>query len=369
MILPREIEELIQIMTGTDEPSKFRRLRNDLRRLTEDFARLSPIEDDHLDAYLAFHFPTNLMKVVAVVHEILALTPDAFPERSRYDVLDIGCGEGAGMFGFFFARNKKPESEFRLRGIEASASMLERCRSVADHLASRYANLRLSLTRQRLTPSLDQALEGTYDAILCVNSLAEIIPDGPLPPGVLAALTRRLKPDGVIIIIEPALKIFTRRLMVLRDEMMKNESIRIILPCLHNEACPLLRITTRDEWCHETRSWNPPAYMVRLNQGLNREIDRLKYSYLAAVRKGSAEPTGSGYRVISRRIKEKGKMKCYLCAPDGRIEMARQDKNRSETNAAFDDIQQGDVVCVENADLQGRYMRITKETTVSVVSN
>jgi len=368
MILPREIEKIILELTNVDEPSKFRRLREGLRRLTQDFVDRAPNEDEHPDAYLAYHFPANLMKVAAVVREIAALLPSAFPERDRYDVLDIGCGEGAGMFGFFLARSECKKALFSLRGIETSQRMLDKSRILAGRLSSRDKNLKVAFTRRTLSSRPDREIDGRHDAILCVNSLAEIIPDGPVSPDLVAGLTRRLKPDGILIIIEPALKIFSRRLMTLRDGLTGLEPVRVILPCLHDAACPLLRISTRDEWCHETRAWEPPDYLVRLNQGLNREIDRLKFSYLVLSRDRPAAFPGDAYRVLSRRLKEKGKMKCYLCAPGGRIEMVRLDKNRSPSNAAFDGIRQGGVITVENADLRGLYMRINKETTVSLIS-
>jgi ribosomal protein RSM22 (predicted rRNA methylase) len=365
MTLPREIEEKIRELIGFDEPRKEPALRRNLFELADDFQRRNPNEDRYSDAYLAYNFPSNMMKVISVMNEIGSFQPRAFPDRDRYDVLDIGSGEGAGMFGFFFARDGIFKSGFSLRGIDASPKMLEKCRTIGDHLAARHTNLRISLNRRRLTPLLEREIEGNYDAILCVNALAEIIPANPLDPKLVIKLLRHLKPSGIIIIIEPALKTFTRRLMKLRDELTGRSSVRIVLPCLHVAACPLLRIASQDEWCHETRVWDPPAYLLRLNQGLNREIDRLKFSFLVVARGKPEEQPTQAYRVISRRIKEKGKTKCYLCAARGRMEMVRLDKDRSESNSAFDEIRQGDVIRIENAEMRERYMKIRKETTVS----
>jgi len=366
MTLPREIEEKIRELIGFDEPRKESALRKNLSRLADDFQRRDPNEDRYSDAYLAYNFPSNLMKVNTVVREIGTSCLSVFQGRDKYDILDIGCGEGAAMFGFFFARNGISNAEFTVRGIEASAMMLEKCRAFADHLISRHRNLRVFLCRRRLNPRLGREIEGTYDAILCVNSLAEIIPTGPISPGLVIGLLRHLKPGGVIVIIEPALKIFARRLMTLRDGLTGLSTARIILPCLHGAACPLLRIPGRNEWCHETRIWEPPAYLLRLNRGLNREIDRLKFSCLVVAREKSAEPSTVKYRVVSRRLKEKGKMKCYLCTPEGRFEMVRLDKDRSESNAAFDEIRQGDVLSFEDAELKEGRVIIKKETIISI---
>jgi ribosomal protein RSM22 (predicted rRNA methylase) len=369
MQLPEDIERFILDQLGVDEPSKLRRLREELRRLTDDFSRRDPGEDEYSNAYFAYHFPSNLMKAAGVARELLAAAPAGFAERGRYEVLDLGCGEGAGMFGFFLAWNESLPADFFLRGIEASKKMIEKARVLADHLSARHRNLRVSLIQHRFSARPDREIEGHYDAILCVNALAEIVPNGPIDPNLISGLARRLKPGGVMVVIEPALKLFARRLMALRDELAKSGTLRVILPCLHDAACPLLWISTRDEWCHETRAWEPPAYLARLNQGLNREIDRLKYSYLVLSRDRPAALPKDAYRVLSRRLKEKGKMKCYLCAPGGRIEMVRLDKNQSPANAAFDGIRQGDVITVENTDLRGLYMRINKETSVTIVSN
>jgi len=369
MTLPREIEEKIRILIGIGEPRKEPALRRDLFELADDFRHRDPNENHYADAYLAYNFPSNLMKVISVMNEVGILHLHTFPVRDRYDVLDIGSGEGAGLFGFFFARNGMSESKFSLHGIDASPKMLEKCRAFGDHLAARHTNLRISLSRRRLTPFPEREIEGLYDAILCVNALAEITPAGPLNPKLVIELLRHLKPSGIIVIIEPALKILARRLMNLRDELTGRSSARIVLPCLHDASCPLLRIASRDEWCHETRVWDPPTYLLRLNQGLNREIDRLKFSFLVLARGKPEEPSTHAYRVISRRIKEKGKTKCYLCAAQGRMETVRLDKDRSESNAAFDEIRQGDVLSFENAEIKESRIKIIKLSSIKICSS
>lgn len=365
MKLPIEIEEIIIAMTGLNDPSEMASVRRDLQRLGDGFARIAPAENRHLKAYLAYHFPANLMKTLAVMREIDAAHKDLLSGRRSYHVLDIGCGSGAGMFGFFLARHKNIPAQFDLQGIDSSAGALEQCRNIIRRLEARYSDLSVKLTQRQLDPQAQRLFTGTYDAILCVNSLVEIFPEGPLDIKLLTGWLRRLSPGGMLVIIEPALKTSSRRLMALRPDLARVPGIRIIRPCLHAGPCPLLAIETRDEWCHETIPWKPPGYMVQLNRGLEREIDVLKFSYLVMARIDEAAAAGA-FRVISRRLKEKGKTKCFLCTPEGRIELYRLDKDRSETNAAFDDIQKGDVISADDIERRGRLFKVHKHSRVIV---
>jgi hypothetical protein len=49
--------------------------------------------------------------------------------------------------------------------------------------------------------------------------------------------------------------------------------------------------------------------------------------------------------------------------------MVRLDKDQSGSNAAFEEIRQGDVVTYEIAELRAGYMKIKKETTLALLPN
>lgn len=366
-ILPREIERIIIQLTGLNDPSTMVRRRRELRSLADDFFQNQATKNQYLPSYLAYHFPTNLMKTYAVTKEIDAAFPDLMAGRRRFRVLDLGCGSGAAMFGFFFSHNQTAGSvQFDLQGFDSSSPALNQCRVIAGQLQAVYPNLNVHVNRRALDPSGAYGINGTYDAILCVNFLVESSAPSFSDSRVISQWLHRLNPNGLLLIIEPALKSTSRRLMSLRTELSKIAGVQIIRPCLHTSPCPLLAIETREEWCHETIPWQPPDFMIQLNQGLRREIDRLKFSYLVLARIDRTTPDKSEFRVISRRLKEKGKVKCFLCTPEGYVELYRLDKDRDEANAAFDSIQQGDIIALDGFETRGRLFKVHRNTRLMI---
>ncbi|MBE0433981.1 hypothetical protein IBX73_11030, partial [candidate division WOR-3 bacterium] len=159
-----------------------------------------------------------------------------------------------------------------------------------------------------------------------------------------------------------------RRLMELRDGLAAHRGLQVILPCQHNGACALLQIKGKDEWCHESIPWSPPAFLRILNEGLNREISLLKFSYLVVARTRAVQPEPAGYRVISHLLKEKGRMRCFLCSPQGRIELVRLNRAKSADNARFDRIAKGSIVELKNVKMRRPdFWEVSSDTAVRLV--
>jgi hypothetical protein len=103
-------------------------------------------------------------------------------------------------------------------------------------------------------------------------------------------------------------------------------------------------VDTRKEWCHQSVPWTPPDFIRIINQGINREIEVLKFSYLVIAKHARQLKSPRGYSVISHLLKEKGKRHCYICTPNGRVELVRLNRSRSEKNADFDRLGKGAIV-------------------------
>ena len=103
--------------------------------------------------------------------------------------------------------------------------------------------------------------------------------------------------------------------------------------------------------------------------------DALKFSYLLLRKDGrTIVPRASTvYRVVSELREMKGEKRAWLCNETGRPEVGRLERERSETNAAFDDWHRGAIVRIDQIvrkDRKGREStvgRIQAEATVEVV--
>jgi ribosomal protein RSM22 (predicted rRNA methylase) len=366
MRLPHEIEQkILEILTlpnlsKRNVPAftnRLNKIRTQMHNLSHDFARLKSSEEKYADAYFAYNFPMNVMKVMTVAKELQDIYSNLFSHTTQLNILDVGCGDGAGMLGLSYCLRNS--IDISLTGIDASSLMLKRAQRLMGWLKDRASSVDVKLVKRKISPNLFKKTTQQYDIILFANSLAEII------ELVLKCTTR----DGIVIIIEPALKKLSRRLMNLRKEITETRKSSILLPCLHAYPCALLNVRKKREWCHQSIAWEPPDFMKIINRGLNREIDHLKFSYLVIAKKDYKKSFCNGFRVISNLLKEKGKKRCFLCTQNGRVELVRLDKSKNTFNTPFDEISKGDIIVLKRV-IQKRlqYWQIQGNTEVKILT-
>lgn len=375
MKLLLEIEHKILELIGMPElnwksvrthSKKLNRIRNQMYKLTDDFAKSSPTENKYSDAYFVYNFPMNFVKAMVLAKEVNFLYPQLFNNKDTIRILDIGCGEGAGMLGLYYGL--KNSIRFMLTGIDTSTKMLKKCKNMTRSLKNRDACVRIKLRRQDVSHGLLKKKINKYNIVIFANSLAEMFPGDNIPVIFIERILKSTDDDGVILIIEPATKYLSRRLMNLRNEIIRKHKAYVLLPCFHKNECPLMEIRKHKEWCHQSISWQPPDFMKILNQGLNREIGYLKFSYLVISKKDHKRNIDESFLVLSRLLKEKGKKKCFLCTPTGRIELVRLNKSKSQVNREFDRISKGDIISFTNVvQTNAYYWQITENTQIKIL--
>ena len=352
--LPKEIHRIIVDALGLNRTpeinqDRYNALRRELFLLSEDLVKTKSLTDKYSDAYFAYNFPTNFAKTIYITRISLERHPAFFGGKTEIEILDLGCGEGAGIFGAYYAlREKFSLKQFHLTGIDRSEKMLARSRAISTKVSEINPGVKTEFIRQNIDSNIFMTRQHKYDIVIFGNSLIEIIKTELISKSFIERIIDCLTDQGLVIIVEPALKDFARRLMALRSIFIKYNMGHVLMPCIHLGPCPLLEISDREEWCHMSIPWEPPGFLNRLNQGLNREIDLLKFSYLIISKKHASRKCNDGYLVISRPIKEKGKKKVFLCAAQGRIELVRLDKDRSSENLQFDRIASGDIIHLKN---------------------
>lgn len=345
---------------------KIKRLQKQMRRLSDSFSLLDPKEDDYSDAYFAYNFPTNLMKVKAIMQRLVNIYPALLAKNTSFNICDIGCGEGAGMLGIYFSLNDFEKIKFT--GIDLSLGMLRKCKIMMQAIKKSDVRVQTRLLHHDLSHGLLKKKKNKCDAIILANSLAEVFADQNIPVYFIERLLKSCSEQGIIIILEPATKELSRRLMLLRDDILKQEKAQVLLPCLHAEECPLTEIRQQKEWCHQSIAWDVPEYLKILNQGLNREIDRLKFSYMIIAQKGLRERIINKFFVISSLFREKGKLRCYLCTMNGRIELVLLKKNKSALNNEFNFIRKGDIIILDQViKKKPDYWQVGTDTEVKIV--
>ncbi len=283
-----------------------------------------------LAAYRAFFFPQTVAKVASVLRELDGLTPEI--------VVDLGAAMApAALCAFAILRPKT------LFASDFSAAALRDASALAKRLGAP-----LSTEVHDMARGWPNAAPEAADLVLACNALSEL----PSLEARLAlcheVLTRRLRPGGAFVIIEPADRTHARDLQTLRDALLAlgHAPIR---PCPHAAPCPALA-RARD-FCHEARHVALPEWFGPLAAKAGLSDTRMRFSYLVYQGKRD-EPQRPPLRIISHPIVDKGRLRYFACGAGGLVELMRQDKHRNAHNAAFDTLGRGALVRVESASAQ-----------------
>jgi SAM-dependent methyltransferase len=264
-------------------------------------------DDATCAAYEEWFFPQSFAKAASVLGELQA---------DVRTVVDLGAAMGPLAFA---AWQRWPDAQLTL--VDQSAGALRSGRALAERLGAHVETRAQSLTEWR----------GPTDLILAGNALLEL----PQPEAAARALLAQLTPHGHLVIIEPADRVHARALQALRDALLP---LAPTAPCPHAQPCPA-SMRPRD-FCHQARRLPLPEWWHARAAALGASDERMRFSYLVYAAAPEPQPHGL-VRIISHRIKEKGRTRYFACSDAGALELMRQDRLRSRANAAFDDLGRG----------------------------
>jgi SAM-dependent methyltransferase len=298
-----------------------------VRELSDMFNGLTPHRPGYLAnpklrrAYVHYYLPVNAEKVARVLREKETYAPTTRPPR----VLDYGCGPGTAAIAAL------------LRGPVTSMTLVD----VVDEALD---DARFFCRGLGVEPRiLHEPPKEEFDLILAANVYSEHV----------APLEERLSPDGHLVVLEPALKESTRKLMAWRDAAVER-GFKVAAPCLGPKACPMLEHP--DLWCHQDVSWPRPATVNEIDRRLGLNKESLKYSYIVLTREGrTLADRGGDVRVVSNLHKEKGKAWAWVCGRQGPLCRAEVlTRHRSDATAAFFHTDRGEVLSMK---VEGAFTR------------
>ena len=143
-----------------------------------------------------------------------------------------------------------------------------------------------------------------------------------LPPAALEEIRSLVARSGAVLWTEPGSRETSRALGKLRDGWLPE--FRVVAPCTHQNACPVLAPGNERHWCHFFAA--PPGLIfadpnwVKFGQRAGIDLRSLPYSFLALDREGSDAATGLS-RVIGRPEVFKPYVRLLNCDADGLAEL------------------------------------------------
>ncbi len=307
----------------------------------------------HLLAKSLYFLASDAPKVTIALAECRARA-GSFSRVRR--VVDVGCGVGATSVGALLAlaSEGRGDGAIELWGIDRESSVLAIWARTVVRMAE-ILGVEVSVTTRvgdlRSAATVAGGLRPS-DLVLCQTALNELLA-GPQTANAephheqatidVVASWGRAAPT---VIIEPALRLTTRALQRVRDAIAVRDGLRIVAPCPHAFACPMLA-SPRD-WCHESRVVQPTPQVARINAITRRRDERLLFSMLALEPTPSDGPRPSEdilWRLVSDPLGSRGKTERWVCGSDGQLRMVRVlDRERSERNAAIVEAERGTLV-------------------------
>jgi hypothetical protein len=195
-------------------------------------------------------------------------------------------------------------------------------------------------------------VEGSFDLIVAahlLNELARTTSVAERAKLVFAWCRELLADQGVLVLLEPALRETSRELLALRDQLVA-AGLFVLAPCLWQGGCPAL--ARERDFCHASAPWEPAEAERHAGRS------RVDYSYLVLTRKGDRSTDKRVFRVVSDPLHEKGRLRLFGCGPAGRHPLVRLERDRGEESRGFDEAERGDVIVVDQVERAGDGLRI-----------
>jgi hypothetical protein len=284
-------------------------------------------------AYFLYFMPANLYRVAAIWAELSRL---GFRwSRDTLRAIELGAGPASGACGIATGERFAPIG--LPTGDRASWALLERDRPMLG-LGTRWATetfgeLGWGVRPFHRTLDLREPLLPAQAPRFDLWVLSYFLNESPLGAkeiarALLRTWERHLEEEGIVIIVEPALRLQSRRLLELRRELLAAGPswLKVLLPCLGQQACGALAAET--DWCHEEVSWWRPPYIKTIDRlaGLDRRT--LPFSYLVLARSDRSReellPALAGqsaqarYRLVSPAHAEGRELEFFVCGQEGK---------------------------------------------------
>ncbi len=311
-------------------------------------------------ARLAFYLPRDVLKAALPLEELRLR--GALPAGPRWRVLDLGAGLGTTTLSAAWIAARAGVERVEAHAYDADPEALAIAKEMAGPKLDGLAAIDLRAARGSIADALTGA-SGPFDLI----TFGLVLNEAAAEPAEMATLLRRalemLSPEGVLLVVEPALHAPARALQEARDRLVQDGlGDRILGPCTHARPCPLLA-GPRD-WCHaEWRAPLPERVAARAREAGLRD-EKSTFTWLA-LGPASASPLPLGAaRLVSKALRSKGKIERDVCGDHEALRHMRLDRQASDDNDAFEDLPRGALVRVEGATPKGARMRVTDETRV-----
>lgn len=245
------------------------------------------------------------------VHNVLERLRERAPQFAPATALDVGAGAGAASWAI---AELWPELHF-ITQADNNAPLLKLGKKLTQNASAPalqdLKQIAIDVTRASELPAADLVLISYMLAELPAAQMEDVI------------ATAWKRTGAALALVEPGTPAGYRRILRAR-ELLLASGARILAPCPHEQACPLVA----PDWCHFAQRIER-SRDHRLLKGADLPYEDEKFSYLIAVREALFSAARLG-RILARPERETNLIRIKLCATDGalrHVRILRRDKH------------------------------------------
>ena len=361
-----------------------RKLSEFFNRLSEDapsalrgsYWKLSSNPKNLRLAYFLGFMPPNLFRVAGVWSELSRLGY-RWPFRSALRAIDFGSGPASAVCGVAAGEAYAPiglpkdgnwavldlDGATLDLGISWSHAYTSFLNSTASAPSWEFRKFARKIEIESLLPPAAPRFQ-LWTQSFFLNEY-ESQPASVVADSLLTCWHKHLDDEALVIWVEPALKMESRRLLEVRAALLekiekKGLPYQVLLPCLGHQACGAL--AKPDDWCHEEVMWWRPPYLRKLDAICSLDRKSLPFSYLvlAKTKRPLPEllPALGGQkteRLVSPSHSEGRDSEFFICGTDGK----RRARTRTPDDEA-QEVQRGDILVGVNSRGDDHALQIEK---------
>jgi len=340
-------------------PAETQRVARAVRQLTQGFGGGRTLaggnylnDPDLLGAYLLYFWPVSYVQA----RFCLDAARSAGLAVSGGSWLDVCAGPGPLSCALFDI------GATRVVATDKSASALAMGRIIAESqhrdLQTREWNSETPITHGDL-----------YDGIVMGHGLNELWKSDPgrnaRRAGLLRELCRHLTPNGMLLIVEPALKEVNRELLDVRNDLVRSR-YRVVSPCFFSGDCPAL--ADPSAMCYASYPWSIPGLVADIARAAGPDKSEVKMSYLCVQAPETAAPATRvkpRYRVLSdHMINKAGRHRIVICGAEGRFTLSTRRGAGFPAEKEFFKLKRGDAIEVYNMEVRGDNRELDETTLI-----
>jgi SAM-dependent methyltransferase len=282
-----------------------------------------------LAAYCLYYFPLHYLEGLSLISE-LANTPKR--------VLDLYSGPGPFSLAAMVCGSEE------VIGLDENKDSL--------NLASEILGRQGFTFTQRVWKDSDPIADmGKFDLIIL--GYAPTVPEN---------LFDHLADDGCVMFVDSSWPKANQRILSLRDDLVE-KGYHVVAPCIYKGKCPAL---IKNFPCFAQRELKKPFLISEIQRSADINLSSLKMSYLIVSKQPQIQTDAPLYRVVSPFLNTRFGKKYSLCGVDGYKSLGSRVQEFEKNNRAFEFLNRGDVVLVEDGLKNDQSLDIVEDTKIQV---